>query len=105
MSKGSSKSGGGKSTGNKSASKSKSTVKSKSTKVKSKGGQGKIVNPSKPVFDNHPGAKDTQSIQNPTLNENGTTKRGHGLKHYTGEQLSKMGADKHLSKLYKSKNK
>ncbi len=85
----------GKSSG-KTSSKSKSSAKSS--------GKG-ITNPSKPSVDTHKGAHDTPSIPNKTLTEKGANILGHKHPQFTGEQLSEMGKDKELGKLYSRKYK
>ena len=55
--------------------------------------------------DTHPGAHDTTSVPNPTLNPDGTQKLGHGRPARTKEEVSKAGADKHISKMHKKRGK
>ncbi len=79
------------------------TSKGKSSKsaTPSKG----VVNPSKPSVDTHKGSHDTPSIPNKTLTENGANILGHNHPKFTGDQLSEMGKDKELGKLYARKYK
>ncbi len=79
-----------------------STSKGKSSKATPSKG---VANPSKPSVDTHKGSHDTPSIPNKTLSEKGTPILGHKHPQFTGEQLSKMGKDKELGKLYARKYK
>jgi hypothetical protein len=88
----------------KSTSSGKSSTKSKGSKGKSGKSSGKSSAPEIKV-DTHPGSHDTKSTPNPTLNPDGTQKLGHGHPRLTGEQMSKMGADKVIQKMHKKRGK
>lgn len=91
-------------TGSNKNSKSSSKTSSKSKSSVKFSGKG-ISNPSKPSVDTHKGAHDTPSIPNKTLTENGAQILGHKNPAFTGDQMSKMGKDKELGKLYARKYK
>lgn len=92
-------------TGQKSAPKSSTKASSKKggTGVRAGHSDKGSPNPSKPSYDSHPGAHDTKSQPNPTLNENGTTKWKHGMPEMTSEEVSKKGADTFIAKMHQSK--
>jgi hypothetical protein len=55
--------------------------------------------------DSHPGAHDTKSVPNPTLNPDGTLKMGHGHPKMSKEEMSAAGVDKHIQKMHKKSGK